>query len=486
MALSAVPLTAIVSARPLDSDVHVRTRSASAVSTVGSSTFSPGLVEGRRERDGGVGWGELGLVLLVGRQGVGGLPGLELFGEVEDLGLVFELSGEVFAAEDAFVGGEGGVGATGVVGGELVPGVGAGGHLVEGAEGHPAGALDQHLRRPLAGGLEGQAVLGVAGGGPELEAALDGGLGPVPEADQLVPARRRRPGGRRVGSARRGRPGRRPGRASSHQRPGVAVAGRVVGEGPGLQQGARPGQHGVALEGVEQVGQLAGEAAGSTSVCRSAARSSGRRSPAKSQITVRTLNSWWKLRPLSMAQMWPSPSTRQWPPLRSVDVGHEVEGAQVAEGVVVALVLPQGEVVLAEVGVDELLHASPRPSARPASPSAAPAPSPGPSTARRRRPPAGTARTGSPTAGARPARACRRRASSTPSSSSRTRNVPLELYGIRPSIVISPSRRRVRSRAALNDGRCCGGTRAPRGPWVRRRSGRAGRPDAISSSACRQ
>ena len=78
------------------------------------------------------------------------------------------------------------MGAAGVSG-QVGPLVGTGGDLVERAQGHPAGPFDQHLRRPVAGGLQGHAVLGVGGGRPQLEAALDGGLGLVPEADQLGP-----------------------------------------------------------------------------------------------------------------------------------------------------------------------------------------------------------------------------------------------------------------------------------------------------------
>ena len=147
----------------------------------------------------------------------------------------------------------------------------------------------------------------------------------------------------------------------------------------------------------------------------SLSRCSGMSSPPNSQITVRSLNSAWKLRPLSMAQMRPpSVGHEQAVPALAVGVvGQEVEHAQPAQLVVpaFALVLVEREVVLLEVGLDEPLQRPGPSGAARATRSPGRCPSRAPRTAGTPPPRAGRAPTGSPTAGARRARACRRRAS---------------------------------------------------------------------------
>ena len=156
----------------------------------------------------------------------------------------------------------------------------------------------------------------------------------------------------------------------SDEGPGVAAAGVVDGEAAARRtQGAGPGR----ARRRARTGRAGRRAAGSgrrrPGGRRRRAGASGTGSPPNSQMTVRSLNSAWKLSPLSMPQTWPSLAEQAVAALAVGVVGQQVEGADRPELVVVVLVLEQGEVVLLEVGVDEplqraLARAAPRRAAR--------------------------------------------------------------------------------------------------------------------------
>ena len=107
-------------------------------------------------------------------------------------------------------------------------------------------------------------------------------------------------------------------RSTSDERPGVAAAGLVDREAPGSHERPGAGPHGVALERVEQRGERVRAARRRPARRRPSRIGSGTGSPPNSQITVRSLNSWWNIRPWSMPRIRPSSPSRQWPLLRSV------------------------------------------------------------------------------------------------------------------------------------------------------------------------
>ena len=150
-----------------------------------------------------------------------------------------------------------------------------------------------------------------------------------------------------------------PAGASARLRPGArgsAARSDRSGSSP-LRTSARArASDRVSFEGVEQLGQRGREGRRWRGGRGRPARSSSMGSPPKSQITVRSLKSAWNDRPLSIPQMWPSASMRQWPLLRSVLLATKSNARHPPEPVVVGLVLEQGEVVLLEVGVDEGLE----------------------------------------------------------------------------------------------------------------------------------
>ena len=137
-------------------------------------------------------------------------------------------------------------------------------------------------------------------------------------------------------------------------------------------------------------------------------------SPAKSQMTVRSLGWVWKVRPWSMPQSRPSASQHVTALAVGV-VGHHVEGGEAHQVGVPRRVLHQGEVVRGPVLWDEALH-------RPGPEGGLVAgdglghqpPAERLGEPRRRRPRAGAARWGSPTGAVPPGRACRRPAARRP------------------------------------------------------------------------
>ena len=144
--------------------------------------------------------------------------------------------------------------------------------------------------------------------------------------------------------------------STSDERPGVAAAGLVDREAarraraPGRGRAPRRARTGRAA-------RPSGSGSSSAASASTAARiGSGTGSPPNSQITVRSLNSWWNIRPWSMPRMRPSSPSRQWPLLRSVLLPTRSKAHIAPQLVVVRLVLVEREVVLLEVGVDEQLH----------------------------------------------------------------------------------------------------------------------------------
>ena len=83
-------------------------------------------------------------------------------------------------------------------------------------------------------------------------------------------------------------------RSVSDEGPGVAAAGVVDREAPLAEHGPGPGQQGVALERVEQGDQRRRAGRRRPGGSTSSSSGAGMGSPPNSQITVRSLNSWWK------------------------------------------------------------------------------------------------------------------------------------------------------------------------------------------------
>ena len=122
---------------------------------------------------------EVGLLGRVLGHRIVRFPRLEDQRELEHSHIDAIVAPEVFAAEDPLVGGEGGLGCLGHMGAEVAPGVRRRRHLAQRPEGEAPGAGQEHGRRPPAGSVEGQAVLGEGGRRPQLAASLEGAPAPV-------------------------------------------------------------------------------------------------------------------------------------------------------------------------------------------------------------------------------------------------------------------------------------------------------------------
>ena len=111
--------------------------------------------------------------------------------------------------------------------------------------------------------------------------------------ERLRPPRPRPPTVRALSG--RGRPNQ-----VSDQGPGVAATGVVVGEGAACRRPRRPDRAPPARSSSSSSRFIDAGSPRSASRARSSSRSAGIGSPAKSHMTVRSLNSVWKLSPLSM------------------------------------------------------------------------------------------------------------------------------------------------------------------------------------------